>query len=319
MIMTKQLHTSSRRHARVVLAGAVLVLAAAVLAACGRSGPASAGASGGARFTVVAAENFWGSLAAQLAGTKASVTSIIVNPSTDPHSYQPSTGDARTIANANMVVTNGVGYDEWADQLLAASPSSGRVVLNVGKTLHLAEGSNPHRWYYPADVRAVIAAIVASYDRLDPADAAYFAAQRTKLETVGLAEYDALRAQIRARYSGVPVGYSESIFQGLGEDLGLKLLTPPSFAKAVAEGSDVTAADKQAVDAQAERRKVAVWVFNSQNVTPDVQRVNAIAAARRIPIATVTETLSPASASFEQWQVSELRGLAAALHRATGR
>jgi zinc/manganese transport system substrate-binding protein len=64
---------------------------------------------------------------------------------------------------------------------------------------------------------------------------------------------------------------------------------------------------------------VKVWVFNSQNVTPDVQRVNEIARARRIPIATVTETLSPASYSFQQWQVAQLEGLARALREATGR
>jgi zinc/manganese transport system substrate-binding protein len=161
--------------------------------------------------------------------------------------------------------------------------------------------------------------IVADYDRLDPAGAAYFAQQRQTFETRDLARYDALRREIRSRYAGVPVGYSESIFQPLGEDLGLKLITPYSFAKAIAEGTDVTAQDKQSVDAQARDRRLDVWVFNSQNVTPDVQRVNQIAREEHIPIATVTETLSPASDSFEQWQVAELEGLQRALHQATGR
>ena len=301
---------------------ALAVTAAAVLlaAGCGRSGPAAVRSAGpGPRFTVVAAENFWGSLAAQLAGTRARVRSIIVDPATDPHSYQPSTGDARLIATANMVVLDGLGYDEWAHQLLAASPSANRVVLDVGADLGLAAGSNPHRWYYPADVRETIAAIVAGYDRLDPGDGAYFAARRHWLETSGLARYDALRTSIRARYRGVPVGYSESIFQGLGEDLGLRLTTPASFARAVAEGTDVTASDKQAVDAQARERKIAVWVFNSQNLTPDVQRVNQIARAEDIPIVAVTETLSPAGASFQRWQSDQLRRLAEALHEASGR
>jgi zinc/manganese transport system substrate-binding protein len=117
----------------------------------------------------------------------------------------------------------------------------------------------------------------------------------------------------------VAVGYSESIFQGLGEDLRLRLLTPYGFVKAVAEGTDVTAEDKRTVDRQLERRQVAVWVFNSQNVTPDVQRVNGLARAHGIQVATVTETLSPRSASFEQWQSAQLEGLLAALHTATGR
>jgi zinc/manganese transport system substrate-binding protein len=99
----------------------------------------------------------------------------------------------------------------------------------------------------------------------------------------------------------------------------LKLLTPYSFTKAIAEGTDVTAQDKQTVDNQAQNRLIKVWVYNSQNATPDIQRVNQIARAQHIPIATVTETLSPASDSFQQWQVAELEGLIAALHKATGK
>ena len=117
----------------------------------------------------------------------------------------------------------------------------------------------------------------------------------------------------------MPVGYSESIFQPLGQDLGLKLMTPYSFAKAIAEGTEVSAADKQTVDRQAEGHAIKVWVYNSQNATPDVQRVNQLATAAHIPITTITETLSPASATFERWQVGELKSLLAALHRATGR
>ena len=117
----------------------------------------------------------------------------------------------------------------------------------------------------------------------------------------------------------MPVGYSESIFQPLGEALGLKLLTPYSFAKAIAEGTDVSAADKQTVDTQAQQHLIKVWVYNSQNATPDVQRVNQLARAAHIPITTITETLSPASATFEQWQVAELQNLQRALHQATGR
>lgn len=317
LCMLRAMHT--RQPSLKLSSVALVALLALIVCGCGRSGPNAPAKGAQGRFVVVAAENFWGSLAEQLAGDRASVHSIIVNPDTDPHSYQPSSADARVIAGANMVIVNGVGYDEWADQLLQASPSSKRVVLNVGKLLGLPGGSNPHRWYFPASVRSVIAAIVADYDRVDPSEQAYFAQRRKQLETVGLARYDELRAEIRSRYRGVPVGYSESIFQGLGEDLGLKLMTPPSFARAIAEGTDVTAADKETVDAQAEQHKIAVWVFNSQNVTPDVQRVNQIARHEDIPIATVTETLSPASDSFEQWQVAELEGLERALREATGR
>jgi zinc/manganese transport system substrate-binding protein len=247
------------------------------------------------------------------------VQSIIVNPNSDPHTYQPSAQDARAMVGANMAIVNGLGYDNWSSALLKASPQAGRTVINVGEALGLPSGANPHRWYYPADVHAIIARITAGYQKLDPADAGYFAAQRQSFEATALARYNALLQQIRSRYAGVAVGYSESIFQGLGEDLGLKLLTPYSFVKAIAEGTDVTAQDKQTVDAQAREGSIKVWIFNSQNVTPDVQRVNQIAGERKIPIATVTETLSPPSDSFEQWQAGELEGILAALHGATGR
>jgi zinc/manganese transport system substrate-binding protein len=300
---------------------AILVALAASAAGCGSGGSAggAVGGEGGSRLRVVAAENFWGSIAMQLGGSRVEVQSIIVNPDTDPHSYEPTPEDARTLAGAQLAIVNGVGYDSWASKLLDANPEGGRVALNVGHLLGLSQGENPHRWYFPADVRRVVAAITADYQRLDPAAAGYFASQRTAFETRSLARYDALRAQIRSAYAGVPVGYSESIFQGLGEDLHLKLLTPYSFAKAIAEGGEVTAQDKRTVDEQAEQRRIRVWVLNSQNVTPDVRRVSEIARAKDIPIATVTETLSPASESFEQWQVAQLEGLQKALHEATGR
>ena len=301
-------------------AGSGLLLAGggALLAGCAGSA-ASGGASATGKLQVVAAENFWGSIASQLGGRKVAVTSIIVNPNTDPHSYEATASDGAAIARSQMAIVNGIGYDGWASKLIAANPASGRVVLDAGKLLGLKEGDNPHQWYSPSSVQRVNAQIVLDYERLDPKDASYFQQRRALFQTRELAEYDRLRSAIRARYGGVPVGYSESIFQPLGEDLGLRLPTPYSFAKAIAEGVDVSAADKQTADRQAEERAIKVWVYNSQNATPDVQRVNQLARAAHIPITTVTETLSPPSDTFQQWQAAQLVSLRAALHAATGR
>lgn len=292
--------------------------AATLLAGCGGSsaGPASPSGPG---FLVVVAESSWGSIAAQLAGTKATVRSVIVNPATDPHAYAPSAADSRLLAQSRMAIVNGLGYDAWASQALDANPDSARVVLDLGRQFGLGAGANPHQWYAPANVRRAVDAIAADYARLDPADAAYFAGRRQAFLTAGLADYDRLLADIRRRFAGVPVGYSESIFAPLGEALGLRLATPAGFAKAIAEGSDVTAQDKQTVDDQVRTGQIKVWIYNRQNATPDVARVNALAAARQIPIVTVTETLAPATATFQAWQTAQLAALAAALHRATGR
>jgi len=303
------------RFVATILATGAALYSALLILGCGSQVPT--GGSNG-RLRVVAAENFWGSIAAQLGGTKADVQSIIVSPDTDPHSYEPTATDARAMAGAQMAIVNGIGYDEWATHLLSANPSDGRAVLDVGETLSLKRGDNPHQWYSPASVRAVANRIVAGYDKLRPADASYFAHQKTAFETVGLARYEALIHQIRTRYAGVAVGYSESVFQPLGEALGLKLITPYSFAKAIAEGSEVSAQDRQTVDRQASSRQMKAWIFNSQNLTPDVQRVSELARAANIPLVAVTETLSPASATFEQWQVAQLERLREALHEATG-
>jgi len=117
----------------------------------------------------------------------------------------------------------------------------------------------------------------------------------------------------------VPVGASESIFALLAPALGLHLITPPSFLNAISEGTEVTAQDTSTTERQITGHAIKVWVYNAQNVTPEIQRLNGLARANRIPIATVTETLSPAGDSFEQWQVHQLRGLQAALHETTGR
>ncbi len=300
-------------HRSLVLA----LLSVALLAGCGGgSGAGSTGASG--KLNVVAAEDFWGSIAAQLGGNQVEVTSLITNPAADPHDYEPTSEDARTMAGAQLAIVNGIGYDEWASKLLAADPEPGRVELTVGDVLGLKDGDNPHQWYSPSSVRRVIGAIAAGYKRADPGHDAYFDRRRAAFETRGLAEYHRLIARIRSRYSGTPVGASESIFEPLAPALGLKLVTPRGFMDAVAEGTEPTPADKATADMQIADGQIAVWVYNSQNATPDVQRLNEAARAAGIPVATVTETPTPEGVSFQAWMARELAGLEAALAKATG-
>ena len=299
----------------------LLGLPALALAAAGvgLARTASHTTAGGGPLEVVAAENVWGSLAAQLGGTHAHVTSVIANPATDPHDYEPTAADARTLAGARLVIMNGVGYDPWAQKLLDANPVHGRVVLDVGDLVGIAPGGNPHRWYSPADVRKVIRQIARDYAGLDPKHAAYFRRRQSTLDSRGLASYHRLLASIARRYHGVRVGASESIFAPLAQALRLDLVTPSGFLKAISEGTEPTAKDESTIARQIARRELRVWVYNGQNATPDVARITDAARKRGIPVVTVTETPTPASASFQSWQVRQLRALAAALAKATGR
>jgi zinc/manganese transport system substrate-binding protein len=297
--------------------GVVLVLVAALATACGTGSSASPAASGG-KIAVTAAENFWGSIASQLGGTKVVVNSIISNPDTDPHSYQPTAADARAVATAQFVIENGVGYDPWAAKLLAANSPSRPTLLDVGQLVGVPSGGNPHRWYSPTDVQAVITTITADLKKIDPGDAAYFDSQNQAFDTAGLARYNQLIGQLKTRYSGVPVGASESIFVPMAQALGLDLLTPPSFLDAISEGTEPTAADKATIDSQIRNHQIKVYVYNSQNATPDVQAQVKEAKQAGIPVTTITETLAPASSSFQAWQVRQLQALSVALGQATG-
>ena len=291
-------------------------LTAASLAACTSSKPATLAEPG--RLSVIAAENFWGSIAAQLGGSRANVVSIVTNPATDPHSYEPTPADARMVASAAYVIYNGVGYDPWAPKLLAGNPHSGRKVLAAGDLVGVKPGSNPHLWYAPDVVERVIDQITADYKSLDPADAAYFDQAHTAFVGTGLARYHAMIAEIRTKYGGTPVGASESVFAPLANALGLKLLTPETFLNAISEGAEPTAADKAAIDTQIKTHQIKAYVFNRQNSTPDVQAQVKAATAAAIPTATITETLTPPEATFQAWQVGQLSSLEAALARATG-
>jgi zinc/manganese transport system substrate-binding protein len=292
----------------------LLAAAAIALAGCG-----SGAAGSGDGVSVVAAENFWGSIATQLAGNRATVHSIIVDPAQDPHSYEPTPADARTLATAQLAIVNGIGYDPWAPKLLAANPVSGRAVLTVGDLLGLKEGDNQHRWYSPADVERVASAITAALRRLDPKDASYFDHRLALFDGRDLRRYHSLIAQIKRRYAHVPVGASESIFALQSPALGLDLVTPYSFMKAISEGTEVSAHDVVTTERQITSHQIEVWIYNSQNATPEIQHLNALARANHIPIATVTETLSPQTDDFEQWQVTQLIRIEHALHQATGR
>jgi zinc/manganese transport system substrate-binding protein len=309
---------------RVVRPGAAaVVLAAAMTAAAGcslaRSSAVGTSNDGPRVIYAVATINVWGSILTQLGGAHVHATSIVAHPNTDPHDYEPTPADARAIAMARLLVVNGLGYDTWGSKVAAANPDRRRAVVDVGRAVGVSAGANPHRWYSPSDVDKVADAITSALKAVDPADGSYFDARRHEFEGAGLARYHRLINDIRASYGGTAVGASENMFALLSAALGLKLVTPAKLLNAVSEGTEPSAADKATVDGQIRDNTIKVYVFNSQNSTPDVAAQVKAARARGIPVTSMTETLTPAKASFEDWQVAQLEALRAALHQATGR
>ena len=300
--------------------GAVALVALMTMALTGcQTTPSASTTSGGHRIVAVASIDAWGSILAQLGGDRVQTTSIITNPDTDPHDYEPTPANGRTIAEASLVVENGAGYDSWMAKSVQANGNGATRVVDVATLVGTPAGGNPHQWYSPAYVERVANAITTQLTALDPSAADYFEQRRHTFETTGLGTYHRLIAEVEKTYAGTPVGASESIFAPLSSALGLTLRTPATFLKAISEGTDPSAADKVTIDRQISTKAIRVYVLNSQNQTPDVAAQVKAARARGIPVTTVTETLSPAGATFQSWQVAQLRALAAALRKATAR
>ncbi len=291
---------------------ALVMLSAALLALVGCGGGGATAEAGG-KLNVVAAEDFWGSIAEGVGGDRVAVTDIITNPAADPHDYEATGSDARAFAGAQVSIVNGIGYDEWASKLLAASPDDARVEVEVGDVLGLEAGDNPHQWYSPESVHKVIGALVEAFEEADPGNDSYYEERAAEFEKKGLARFNALIAQIREEFDGTKVGASESIFEPLAPALGLDLVTPDGFMDGIAEGTEPSPSDKATADHQIEDGEIDLWVYNTQNATPDVKRLNEAAEAAGIPIATVTETLTPEGASFQAWMARELEGIRKAL------
>jgi zinc/manganese transport system substrate-binding protein len=295
------------RAIKVLLIGASL---SAILAGCG----APAGGSSGSTLHVIAGENFWGSIASQLGGTHVSVSSIVTNPNTDPHEYESSATDARAFATADYVILNGAGYDDWGQKLFAANPSSSRKLFTVADLLHKKAGDNPHFWYNPDWIEKVADRITADYQALDSADSAYFTQQREAFRSALQPYHDAV-AQIRSTFTAVAVGSTESIFVYMAQALGLSLISPPEFMQAISEGTDPPAQSVAEFQNQVSHHAIKVLVYNRQTSTPITENLKQLAANNSIPVVGISETVQPATSSFQDWQTSQLNALRAALGR----
>ena len=108
-----------------------LLVGSLLLAACTSSPSDQATKTNGSDIRVVAAENEYGNVASQIGGRYVSVTSVESNPNTDPHTYEVSPGVAQAVSSAQLVIQNGVGYDDFMTKIESASANPKRQVINV--------------------------------------------------------------------------------------------------------------------------------------------------------------------------------------------
>jgi zinc/manganese transport system substrate-binding protein len=267
--------------------------------------------SGSHVVNVVAAENFYGDITKQLGGSHVSVLSILSDPNADPHEYESSVQDAKAVANANIVIENGLDYDTWMDKLLSASPNSNRILLTGGKLASHPLPDNPHVWYGVDNVQTIAGKITDALKKEDPADASEFDQNLTTFDN-SLQPLQQKIADIKSKFNGTPVGLTETIYLYQTQPEGLNVLTPFAFEKAIAEGNDPSAQDVATANDQITKKQVKVLIYNVQTVTPVTTNMQNAAKQLNIPIVPVSETM-PQNKTYQTWMMDQLTALENAL------
>ena len=256
---------------------------------------------------IVAAENFYGNVAGQLAGPGWAVTSILGNPDEDPHLFEASPSIARDLSSARIVVFNGAGYDPWMNKLLSAARSDRRQTVVADGLAGHRTGDNPHLWYKPGTMSAVARALSADLAADDPAHGAAYAARLDRFNR-SLVPIDRKIASLRARYAGAPVTATEPVFGYMTTALGL-VMRNQRFQLAVMNNTEPSASEVAAMEDDLRGRKVRLLIYNSQATDDATERLLRIARTAGVPALGVTETEPSGAASYQDWILGQLDAL----------
>ena len=293
-----------------------LVMAASACGSSADGSPGSSGASsGGPSLSVVASTNVYGDVVKQIAGDNVEVTSIISDPDADPHSYEANSRTQLQLSKADVVIENGGGYDDFVDTMLKAANNNKVTVLNVvdisGKKAPAGGDLNEHVWYDFPTVEQLVAKLVSTLSAKDPAGASTFQAGGAAF-TEKLKHLESTEASIKAAHTGAGAAITEPVPLYLLEACGLVNKTPAEFSEAIEEGNDVPASVLAETLALFSRKKVSLLAYNEQTSGPETEKVKDAAAAAKIPVVPVTETL-PAGQDYVSWMSGNLTAIQTAL------
>ena len=264
------------------------------------------GAARAESIAIVAAENFYGDVAAQVGGSAVKVASILTNPDQDPHLFEASASTARDLAAARIVIFNGVDYDPWMAKLLSASRGQGRVTIEVAKLVGKKAGDNPHLWYDPATMPAVAQALAAELAALDPDHRGDYESRREAF-IASLKPIDDKIAALRQQYGGTQITATEPVAGYMADAIKLKMRNQ-RFQLAIMNGTEPSASEIAAFQQDLMTRAVKVLLYNSQTSEELTEKMRALAKQSGVPVVGVTET-EPAAAKYQDWILSELNAL----------
>ncbi|MCF8533604.1 MAG: zinc ABC transporter substrate-binding protein [Reyranella sp.] len=233
-------------------------------------------ASAQPRIKAVATFSILGDFVGEVGGERVELATL-VGSDTDAHTYQPRPTDARTLAAAQALVSNGLGFEGWIDRLAKAAPFKGRpIVASTGApTLAAgpahgasqghshAHGPDPHCWQDVACARRYVANIAEGLAEADPANAAYYRERAARYDH----RLAALDQWIRAEIAKVPAGQRKAItghdsFRYFTRAYGVQFLAPRGYNTE----SEPSARDVAALIRQVREQKIkALFVENMTN------------------------------------------------------
>jgi zinc/manganese transport system substrate-binding protein len=308
----------NRAHRRLAAAAATVVALIAVAAALSGCGTSLARAQPG-KVLAVGAENEYANVIAQIGGRYVQVSAVMSNPNTDPHTFEASPAVAQEVGRAQLVVQNGVGYDDFMDKIESASSSGDRRVIDVQSLEHLPSSTpNPHLWYKPSTMPLVAHALVADLSALQPRHAAYFRANEARFDR-SLQPLRAAIGQFRSAHPDVAVATTEPVADYLLQAAGIRNLTPFSMQADIMNGTDPAPQAISAQNALFAGRRVQAFVYNQQVTDSVTQDFLKQAHRAGVPVVGVYETMPTPGYDYQSWMMAELHALERAVteHRST--
>ncbi len=291
---------------RQVVLWAAVAISATTLSACSAAGSVTTGDRSGI-IRIVAAQNEYGNVASQIGGRYVSVSSIESNPNTDPHTYEVSPGVASEVSAAQLVIENGVGYDDFMTRIESASPNAGRKVLDVQHLLGLPDNTpNPHLWYDPKTMPAVARQLATELSAIQPP------MPPTSRPTPRRSSPRSSRGwppspPSRRRTGGPAAATTEPVADYLLPAMGIDNLTPFQFQADIMNGTDPSPQDITLENGFFTGHQVKVFCYNQQVMDSLTRRSGT---PRRTPVSRssgVYETMPTPGYDYQRWMTGRGR------------
>ncbi len=283
--------------------------ALALTAACLVGATAPSFAATAKKVQAIGVENEYADVISQVGGKYVEVAAILTDPNTDPHSFEASPKLAREIADADLIVVNGVGYDSWAQKLMAANPKNERLVINVQTLRGLPDDTeNPHLWYDPKTMPAVANAVAEALAKLRPEQAKVFRSNAGKF-IASLKPWTDAIAAFKSKHPDTPVATTEPVADYLLQAMGFKLMTPFHLEKAIMDGTDPAPQDVTTQNDLFSSHKVVMFAYNQQ--VTDALTKSFLDASKKagVPVVGVYETMPTPGYNYQSWMLAEVNAI----------